>query len=313
MGSSTNKEVLKMHAWEAVQKSVDYIENHLTEEIPIDKLAEIAGLSPFYFQRLFSHLIKKPVCEYIKLRKLAQAANSLRTKDTRIIDAAMDYGFSSHANFTRAFKEVYGITPDEYRTTDVQLNQFVKPELILKYVMVDENVPVITDGLVLEVTRRQLTIPRKFIGIVKEIPLSELMGGTDTSVSFAAKLWNEFHEIKPKIPHLIAEGNEFGAFYIGDAKAGYCTYMAGAEAEHGSSAEGYSTFELPATEYIVCGFEAENFEELTTSAVYKAQTFMERWMKKHKLTTTGFAAELYYPVTDTCAYLEHWMIPVPTE
>lgn len=47
-----------MHAWEAIQKSVDYIEDNLTEEIPIDKLAEIANLSPFYFQRLFSRLVK---------------------------------------------------------------------------------------------------------------------------------------------------------------------------------------------------------------------------------------------------------------
>ena len=117
-----------VHAWEAIQKSVDYIENHLTEDIPIDKLAETASLSPFYFQRLFSRLVKKPVCEYIKLRKLAQAADDLKTKNTRIIDTAVNYGFSSHANFTRAFKEVYGITPDEYRTSDVHLNQFVKPE-----------------------------------------------------------------------------------------------------------------------------------------------------------------------------------------
>lgn len=301
-----------MHAWEAIQKSVDYIENHLTEDIPIDKLAETASLSPFYFQRLFSRLVKKPVCEYIKLRKLAQAADDLKTKNTRIIDTAVNYGFSSHANFTRAFKEVYGITPDEYRTSDVHLNQFVKPELILNYVMVDENVPLVTDGIVLEVTRRQLATPRIFIGIEKEIPIKELMGGTETSISYAAKLWNEFHEIKPKTPHLIEHGNEFGALYIGNAKEGYCTYMAGAEVEYGTAAEGYSTFELPAAEYIVCGFEAESFEELTNSAVYKAQTFMERWMKKHKLAATDFAGEMYYP-TDGCAYLEHWMRPVTTD
>lgn len=300
-----------MHAWEAIQKSVDYIEINLTEEIPIDKLAVIAGLSPFYFQRLFSRLVKKPVCEYIKLRRLAQAVCDLKTKNSRILDTAMDYGFSSHANFTRAFKEAYGITPDEYRTSGVHLNQFVKPELILNYVMVDENVPLVTDGIVLEVTRKQLAMPRTFIGIAKEIPISELMGGTDTSVSFASKLWNEFHEVKPKIPYLLADGNEFGALYMGEAKEGYCTYMAGAEAEHGSTTEGFTVFELPSTEYLVCGFEAENFEELTNSAVYKAQTFMEHWMKKHKLTTTDFAGEMYYPVTDECAYLEHWMLQVP--
>lgn len=299
-----------MHAWEAIQKSVDYIENNLTEEIPIDKLAEIANLSPFYFQRLFSRLVKKPACEYIKLRRLAQAVNDLKVENSRILDAALDYGFSSHANFTRAFKETYGITPDEYRTTGVHLNQFVKPELILNYVMVDENVPLITDGIVLEVTHRQLATPRIFIGIAKEIPISELMGGTDTSVSFAAKLWDEFHKVKPKIPHLLADGNEFGALYMGEAKEGCCTYMAGAEAEYGSSEDGFTVFELPSAEYLVCGFEAENFDELTNSAVYKAQTFMSHWMKKHKLTTTDFAGEMYYPVTDDYAYMEHWILPV---
>ena len=300
-----------MHAWEAIQKSVDYIENHLTEEIPIDKLADIANLSPFYFQRLFSRLVKKPVCEYMKLRRLAKAVSDLKEKNCRILDAALDYGFSSHASFTRAFKETYGITPDEYRTTGVHLNQFVKPELILNYVMVDENVPIVTEGIVLEVTRKQLATPRTFIGIAKEIPISELLGGTDTSVSFAAKLWNEFHEVKPKIPHLLADGNEFGALYMGKAKEGYCTYMAGAEAGHGSAEDGFTVFELPSAEYLVCGFEAESFEELTNSAVYKAQTFMSHWMEKHNLTTTHFAGEMYYPVTGGCAYMEHWMLPIP--
>lgn len=299
-----------MHAWEAIQKSVDYIENNLTEEIPIDKLAEIANLSPFYFQRLFSRLVKRPVCEYIKLRRLAQAVNDLKVKNSRILDIALDYGFSSHASFTRAFKETYGITPEEYRITGVHLNQFVKPELVLNYVMVDENVPLVTDGIVLEVMRRQLTAPRTFIGIAKEIPITELMGGTDTSVSFAAKLWDEFHKVKPKIPHLLADGNEFGALYMGEAQEGYCTYMAGAEAEYGSVEDGFTVFELPSAEYLVCGFEAENFEELTNSAVYKAQTFMTHWMKKHKLTTTDFAGEMYYPVTDDCAYMEHWILPI---
>lgn len=299
-----------MHAWEAIQKSVDYIEENLTQDIRIEELANIAGLSPFYFQRLFVRLVKKTVREYIKLRRLAQAINSLKDNNIRILDTAIKYGFSSHANFTRAFKETYGITPEEYRINKIHLNQFVKPELILKYVMIDENVPLITDGIVIEVKRQKLKTPRSYIGIAREIPIAELMDGTTTSVSISGKLWDDFHSIKSQIPYLIPNGNEFGALYMGNAKEGYCIYMAGAEAEHGKIAEGYSTFELPATEYIICGFEAENFEELTTSAVYKAQIFMERWMKEHKLTTTDFAGEMYYPLTKDCAYLEHWMIPV---
>jgi len=62
-----------MHAWESIQRVIDHIEANLDEEMEINKLAEIAYLSPFYFQRLFSRLVKKPVREYIKLRRLALA------------------------------------------------------------------------------------------------------------------------------------------------------------------------------------------------------------------------------------------------
>lgn len=268
-----------MHAWEAIQKSINYIEENLTQEIQVEELANMAGLSPFYFQRLFTRLVKKPVCEYIKLRRLARAANELKNKEMRILDTAIKYEFSSHANFTRTFKEVYGITPEEYRTGKIHLNHFVKPELVLNYVMVDENVPLITDGIVIEIKRKKLEVPRSYIGISREIPIAELMGGTTTSVSIVGRLWDDFHSVKSQIPHLIANGNEFGALYIGKAKEGHCIYMAGADAEYGTTAEGYSTFEPPIAEYLVCGFEAETFEELTNSAVYKAQTFMERWMK----------------------------------
>lgn len=301
-----------MHAWEAIQKSIDYIEQHISDEIKIETLAEIASLSPFYFQRLFSRLVKKPVNEYIKLRRLAQSANALHDRNMRIMDIAVAYGFSSHANFTRAFKEIYGITPDEYRILHPNLNHFVKPELLLNYIMVDEDMPLITDGIVIEITRKKMTVPRTFIGIAEEVPISDLTGGK-TGVSTVGELWDKFHNQKSHVLSLLPKGNEFGALYMGNAKEGYCTYMAGAEAKPGTSEPGYASFELPAAEYLICGFEAENFDKLVNSAVYKVDIFMKRWMKKHKLTTTDFAAQMYYPPTGEAAYLEHWMIPVSIE
>ncbi|MNC37773.1 Regulatory protein SoxS [compost metagenome] len=74
-----------MHAWEAIQKTLNHIEEHIDEEIQIEELAEIAGLSLFYYQRLFARLVKKPVREYIKLRRLARACSTLRDKENRII------------------------------------------------------------------------------------------------------------------------------------------------------------------------------------------------------------------------------------
>ena len=116
-----------MHAWEAVQKSVDYIEEHLQENIRAEALAEIIGLSPFYFQRLFKRLVNKPLQEYVKLRRLAKAVEALNTENQRILDVALDYGFASHANFTRAFKGAFGITPEAYKKNRPFLNTFVKP------------------------------------------------------------------------------------------------------------------------------------------------------------------------------------------
>jgi AraC family transcriptional regulator len=53
-----------MHAWEAIQNSLNYIEDHLSENIKIETLANVAALSPYYFQRLFRRLVKKPHCHW---------------------------------------------------------------------------------------------------------------------------------------------------------------------------------------------------------------------------------------------------------
>ncbi|MEG0378545.1 MAG: AraC family transcriptional regulator, partial [Eubacterium sp.] len=101
-----------MHAWEQIQTTVDYIEDHLAETLKIEALAQMAALSPFYYQRLFKRLVKKTVMEYIKLRRLALATEALLQKDKRIVDVALELGFSSHEQFTKDFKDTFGMTPE---------------------------------------------------------------------------------------------------------------------------------------------------------------------------------------------------------
>ena len=165
-----------MHAWEQIQQTIEYIENHLDEEIKIDDLAKIASLSPFYYQRLFSRLVKKPVAEYVKLRRMAKATVTLLHKDKRILDIALDLGFSSHEHFTRTFKDTFGMIPDEYRKNPTTLNRMTKPELLLHYVLIDEGVPLITDGIVLEINRQQLIEPIDFTGMNLDIPIQFMEG-----------------------------------------------------------------------------------------------------------------------------------------
>ncbi|EEG55526.1 transcriptional regulator, AraC family [[Clostridium] asparagiforme DSM 15981] len=53
------------YAWETIEQSLTFIGEHLTEDIYTEELANMAGLSPFYFQRLFKRQVNKPVQEYV--------------------------------------------------------------------------------------------------------------------------------------------------------------------------------------------------------------------------------------------------------
>ena len=295
-----------MHAWEAIQKTLNYIEDHICEQIQIEKLADIAALSLFYYQRLFTRLIKKPVREYIKLRRLARACNVLRNKENRVIDVALAYGFGSHETFTRAFKDTYSITPAQYRDNPVSLNHFDRPDLLLNYVMIDEGVPLIYEGLVLEYNRKTLDKPIYFLG-VKDLWRFESgkMLGERPGVDEPGEIWSRFFRVVKDIPRISGSRN-IGVSYHGGAPEGYSTYFAGAEVEPGIEDDRFASWHLPVREYVVCGLEAENFEQLIGS-LGRMMKFTRNWLKKHGLTADGFFPEMYYHNMPGIAYMEMWI------
>lgn len=296
-----------MHAWEAIQKTLDYIERNISTEMDIEQLSKEAALSPFYYQRLFSRLVKRPVREYIKLRRLAHACESLHNKQRRILDIALESGFGSHETFTRAFKEAYGMTPEHYREHPVMLNQFDQPDLLLGYTMVDEGVPLISDGLVLEIHRKTLEQPILFMGVTGVIPIEGQMPlGEATGVDMPGEVWGRFHIEKRPLPR-IAGGRELGVSYLGDAPEGYFIYFAGVEVESDKEDSRFVSWQLPAGEYRVCGFEAENFEQLVTVAINKAVKYCGLWLERHGLTMDAYAPEMYHGSSPDATYMELWM------
>ncbi|MCL2095384.1 MAG: AraC family transcriptional regulator [Oscillospiraceae bacterium] len=296
-----------MHAWEAIQKTLNHIEERIGEEIPIETLAEIAALSPFYYQRLFTRLVKRPVREYIKLRRLAVACRALRDKKNRILDIAIEYGFGSHETFTRAFKDTYGITPARYRDTPVSLSHFDKPDLLLNYVMIDEGVPLISDGLVLEMNRKSVEAPVDFLGAEGHFPFERgKMLGERPGVDMPHKVWSMFISILNDIPK-IPGGRHIGVCYRGTAPEGHTTYFAGAEVERDVKSPRFASWRIPVREYVVCGFEAENFEQLTASALGKAMKYTRFWLKKHGLIADGFFQTIYYQDSPENTYIELWI------
>lgn len=295
-----------MHAWEAIQKTLNHIEDHISEEIKIEELAEIAMLSLFYYQRLFAKLVKRPVREYIKLRRLARACDTLRDKNNRIIDVAIEYGFGSHETFTRAFKDTYGITPAQYRDKPVGLNNFDKPDLLLNYVILDEGVPLISDGLVLEMNRKTLDAPIDFLGVEGQFPFKMgKMLGERPGVSIPDKIWDKFLSVLKDIP-CRAGGRHIGICYHGDAPDGHTTYFAGAEVEATVKNTHFVSWKLPAREYLICGFEAVSFEQLLNTAMGKAMKYTRFWLREHGLIADDFFPEMYYQYSTSTTYMELW-------
>ncbi len=98
-----------------IQKAIDYIEQHLTDEPDLEAAAREACSSSFHFQRVFSIVCGFTVGDYIRMRRLSAAASELIRTDAKVIDIALKYGYDTPESFTRAFTRFHGITPTEAR------------------------------------------------------------------------------------------------------------------------------------------------------------------------------------------------------
>ena len=113
-----------------IQNAIDYIEEHLTETIDYDIVAEQSFSSTYHFQRIFSILCGFTVGEYIRNRRLTLAGSELATTDIKVIDVAMKYGYESPDSFAKAFQKFHGVTPSSARMNGSNLKSFSR--LILK-------------------------------------------------------------------------------------------------------------------------------------------------------------------------------------
>ena len=108
----------------SIQQNIDYIEDHIAEELSVDFLAKRIYTSQFYFQKIFTILCDCTVSEYIRNRRLTLAGYELLKTNRSILDIALDYGYESHESFTRAFNRFHGIAPSDARRSHPRLNTF---------------------------------------------------------------------------------------------------------------------------------------------------------------------------------------------
>lgn len=109
-----------------IQKAIDYIEAHITEEIDYREIAKVSFSSSYHFQRVFSILCGYTLGEYIRNRRLTLAGVELAADKIKVIDAAVKYGYDSPDSFTRAFVRFHGITPSAAREPGASLRSFTR-------------------------------------------------------------------------------------------------------------------------------------------------------------------------------------------
>ncbi|MFV2061742.1 MAG: helix-turn-helix domain-containing protein [Gammaproteobacteria bacterium] len=112
-----------------IQDLVSQIEDNLSNEINIVKLAKSFDLSPWHFQRLFKSLVGDSLGSYTRGRRLTKAAQLLLNSDRGIIDIAFEVGFNSHEAFSRSFKSHFNVSPKTFRKNKPAVRLNDKPIL----------------------------------------------------------------------------------------------------------------------------------------------------------------------------------------
>jgi len=94
---------------------IEYINNHLGEEIDLEKLAEISHFSPYHFHRIMKAFLHEPLGAFIVRTRIETAARLLRYSSMSVSDIAYQIGYGSPSSLSKIFKQFYGISPNEYR------------------------------------------------------------------------------------------------------------------------------------------------------------------------------------------------------
>jgi AraC family transcriptional regulator len=98
-----------------VNKALWFIESHFGRDISLDDIASVGGVSRYHMSRAFTLAMGHPALQYMRARRLTEAAKALAAGAPDILTVALDAGYNSHEAFTRAFRDQFGVTPESIR------------------------------------------------------------------------------------------------------------------------------------------------------------------------------------------------------
>jgi AraC family transcriptional regulator len=219
-----------------------HIEGHLLEALSVGSLAEVAGLSPFHFSRMFTARVGESVMAHVRRQRMLRAAARLGDNPgaavdsdaPALIDLAFDCGFESQEAFTRAFKQVFGVTPGRFRR-DPSPRQSAAREYAMSQTTTAKPNVTLLDG----VTKKDAFVVAGISARIAKDNMQEIPA-----------LWPKF------LRHLPVPGQKgkvgYGLVYGESAQEGSFNYMAAVEVEPGTKPPSDLTLmQVPAQTYMV--------------------------------------------------------------
>lgn len=135
-----------------VRECLEIVEARLREPIDVASLAAASGYSLWHFQRVFQALVGETAGSYIRRRRLSASCYALTHSDARVADIALEHQFQSHEAYSRAFKQQFSVSPQQYRASKrdaahaphrlsaafAHLDQHIQPAIVIEqeYTMV---------------------------------------------------------------------------------------------------------------------------------------------------------------------------------
>ena len=95
-----------------------YVREHTDEQLNREVLAAVAGFSVPHFHRIFTAHVGENIASYVRRVRLERAGRKLRMGAVDITEVALAAGYDTHAAFSKAFKQHFGLSPSEFRQLD---------------------------------------------------------------------------------------------------------------------------------------------------------------------------------------------------
>ena len=274
-----------------LSNAIEYIEDNLDKEISYQEAARIACCSTYYFQRLFSYVAGISLSEYIRRRRMSQAAFELQRSDKKVLDVALKYGYTSPTSFNRAFQSVHGITPVAAKNKGSTLNAYPPIKFSVK----------ITGGSAMSY-RITETGAIRFVGI--RIPLTE---DVEKNQRVVPGFWKDalgkkqFSDIC-----LLSDENPKGILGISvyHDPGNIFYYIAAATSKEIPA--GMYEYGIPATTWVV--FENDGYFKENVQDVFKR--FYTEWLPFSGYEYAGLPDIEVYPIIEgkpICGHSEVWI------